>query len=99
MAAADYLDELEILFGEFHRSRTTSFIFRPAGAFKSAIDLIERTPGFWQKFVLRKLESDCQAVDRFLARPYTHGPNPYLEAVERNMLIVGNRAASLRRPA
>lgn len=73
----------------------------PAGrrAFKSATGLIQRTPTFWQKFVLRKLESDYQAVYRFLAQPYPHGPNPYLEAVERNMIIIRNRAASLRRPA
>ncbi len=99
MAAADYPDELEILFDEFQES--DDFIHLPASrrAFKSATDLIERTPIFWQKFVLRKLESDFQAVYRFLARPYPHGSNPYLEAVERNMITIRNRAASLRRPA
>lgn len=99
MAASDYPDELEILFHEFQES--DDFIHLPASrrAFKSAQELIERTPTFWQKFVLRKLESDFQAVYRFLARPYPHGPNPYLEAVEQNMLIIRNRAASLRRPA
>lgn len=99
MAAADYPDELEILFEEFQES--DDFIHLPAArrAFKSSTDLIERTPMFWQKFVLRKLESDFQAVYRFLARPYPHGANPYLEAVERNMVVIRNRAASLRRPA
>jgi hypothetical protein len=99
MAASDYPDELEILYEEFQES--DDFIHLPAArrAFKSATDLIERTPMFWQKFVLRKLESDFQAVYRFLARPYPHGPNPYLEAVERNMITIRNRAASLRRPA
>lgn len=99
MAAPDYPDELEILFDEFQES--DDFIHLPDSrrAFKSATDLIERTPLFWQKFVLRKLESDFQAVYRFLARPYPHGSNPYLEAVERNMITIRNRAASLRRPA
>ena len=99
MAAVDYPDELEILFQEFQES--DNFIHLPASrrVFKSAQELIERTPAFWQKFVLRKLECDFQAVYRFLARPYPHGPNPYLEAVEQNMLIIRNRAASLRRPA
>lgn len=99
MAAPDYPDELEILFEEFQES--DDFIHLPPArrAFKSATDLIERTPMFWQKFVLRKLESDFQAVYRFLARPYPHGSNPYLEAVERNMITIRNRAASLRQPA
>jgi hypothetical protein len=98
MAAADYPDELEILYEEFQES--DDFIHLPAArrAFKSAADLIERTPIFWQEIVLRKLESDFQAVYRFLARPYPHGQNPYLEAVEHNMITIRNRAANLRGP-
>jgi len=99
MAASDYPDELEILFAEFKES--DDFIHLPAArrAFHSPEELIERTPIFWQKFVLPKLESDFQAVYRFLSMPYPHGPNPYLEAIERNMITIRNRAASLRRPA
>jgi hypothetical protein len=99
MAASDYPDELEILYEEFQES--DDFIRLPAArrAFRSAPDLIERTPLFWQKFVLPKLESDFQAVYRFLARPYPHGPNPYLEAVERNMIKIRNRIATVRKPA
>jgi hypothetical protein len=99
MAASDYPDELEILYHEFQES--DDFIHLPPNrrAFRSAADLIERTPLFWQKFVLPKLESDFQAVYRFLARPYPHGPNPYLEAVERNMIKIRNRIATVRKPA
>ncbi len=95
MAAADYPDELEILYSEFKES--DDFIHLPAGrrAFKSAADLKERTPQFWQKFVLRKLESDFQAMYRFLARPYPHGPNLYLEAVERNIAEIRRRNAAV----
>ena len=91
MAAADYPDELEILFNEFQES--DNFIHLPAARriFKSAEDLKQRTPMFWQKFVLRKLESDFQAMYRFLARPFPHGPNPYLEAVERNIAEIKRR--------
>jgi hypothetical protein len=94
MAAADYPDELEILFHEFQES--DDFIHLPASrrVFKSARDLIERTPTFWQKFVLRKLENDFQAMYRFLARPYPHGPNPYLDAVEKNIDEVRRRIAA-----
>lgn len=91
MAAADYPDELEILFHEFQES--DDFIHQPAArrAFKSVKDLKERTPMFWQKFVLRKLEADFQAMYRFLARPYPHGGNSYLEAIERNIAEIKRR--------
>ena len=92
MAAADYPDELEILFEEFKES--DDFIHLPPSrrAFKSPTELAERTPLFWQKFVRAKLESDFQAVYRFLARPYPHGRNPYIEAVEKNIAIIKKRA-------
>lgn len=91
MAAPDYPDELEILFNEFQES--DDYIHLPASRrmFKSADELRARTPMFWQKFVQPKLESDFQAVYRFLARPYPHGPNPYLDAVERNIAEIKRR--------
>lgn len=94
MAAPDYPDELDILFREFQES--DDFIHLPAArrAFKSPDDLKQRTPLFWQKFVLPKLESDFQAVYRFLARPYPHGPNPYLDAIEKNIAEIKRRAAA-----
>ncbi|MEY4941225.1 MAG: hypothetical protein RIQ93_2960 [Verrucomicrobiota bacterium] len=91
MAAADYPDKLGILFEDFQES--DDFIHVPVSrrSFGSAQELAERTPLFWKKFVLPKLESDYQAVYRFLARPYPHGPNPYLEAVERNIAKIKSR--------
>jgi hypothetical protein len=99
MAAADYPDELEILFNEFQES--DDFIHLPPErrVFKSATDLKERTPAFWQKFVLRKLESDFQAMYRFLARPFPHGPNPYFDAVEKNIAEIKRRNALAKQPA
>jgi len=97
MAASDYPDELEILFHEFKES--DDFIHLPPSrrAFKSVDELIERTPIFWKKFVQPKLEGDFQAVYRFLSRPYPHGPNPYLNAVEKNIEKITKRFASSRR--
>lgn len=94
MAAPDYPDELDILFREFQES--DDFIHLPAErrTFKSSEDLKQRTPLFWQKFVLPKLESDFQAVYRFLARPYPHGPNPYLEAIDKNIAEIKRRSAA-----
>lgn len=98
MAASDYPDELEILFNEFQES--DDFIHLPAErrVFKSVTDLKERTPAFWQKFVLRKLESDFQAMYRFLARPFPHGPNPYFDAVEKNIAEIKRRNALAKQP-
>lgn len=99
MAAADYPDELEILFHEFHES--DEFIHLPPSrrGFKSADELIERTPLFWKKFVQPKLESDFQALYRFLAHPYPHGPNAYLLAVEENIEKIKRRMPDLQRKA
>lgn len=93
MAAADYPDELGILYEEFTES--DDFIRLPAArrTFQSAEDLVSRTPAFWRKFVLPKLEGDFQALYRFLARPYPEGPNPYIDAVERNIALIRERHA------
>ncbi len=99
MAADDYADELEILFHEFQESDDYINLPLARRAFKSVDDLIARTPQFWHAFVQPKLESDFQAVYRFLARPYPHGPNLYLEAVERNIAKIKRRAALAAVPA
>ncbi len=94
MAASDYPDELEILFHEFEES--DNFIHLPPSrrVFKNAAELAARTPIFWQKFVRAKLESDFQASYRFLARPYPHGPNLYIKAVEKNIALIKRRVAA-----
>jgi hypothetical protein len=91
MAAADYPDELEILYDEFKES--DDFIKLPANrrVFQSARDLMDRTPAFWEKFVRPKLDTDFEGVYRFLSRPYATGPNPYLEAIENNIAIIRRR--------
>jgi hypothetical protein len=94
MAAVDYPEELEILYHEFEES--DDYIHVPADQrmFKSAPDLVARTPQFWKKFVRAKLESDFQALYRFLARPYPNGSNPYIDAVEKNIAIIEARIAN-----
>ena len=92
MAAPDYPDELEILYNEFKESDDFTHLPASRRIFTSAQDLVERTPGFWKEIVLPKLESDFQAVYRFLARPYPHGRNPYLDAVETNIAQIKTRA-------
>jgi hypothetical protein len=99
MAAPDYPDELEVLFNEFRESDDFIHLAPERRAFKSAEDLKRSTPMFWQKFVKRKLESEFLAVYRFLAKPYPHGPNPYLEAVDRNIAKIKRRNAATARAA
>jgi hypothetical protein len=86
MAAADYVDKLPILYSEFVEAvrfsqNTDHFI----ASFSSPADLMQRTPGFWRDDVLKKLDTDFRGLYRFLSEPYPHGPNPYLQQIERNM--------------
>ncbi len=91
MAASDYPDELEILYREFEESDDYQNIPLEDRVFKSAQDLVERTPCFWQKIVLPKLETDFRGMYHFLASPYPAGPNPYVQAIEKNIGIIQNR--------
>jgi hypothetical protein len=97
MAADDYPDELEILFKEFQESDDYIHLPNKERVFKSAADLVSRTPHFWRKFVRAKLESDFQALYRFLARPYPSGTNAYIAAVERNIAIIEARIATAKK--
>lgn len=95
MAAEDYPDELAILYRELDES--DDYVGTPQAErfFSSAEDLIRKTPGFWQDFVLPKFENDFHGVYRYLASPFPDGHNPYLDAVERNMKIIQERIATL----
>jgi hypothetical protein len=97
LAAPDYPGELEILFAEFQES--DDFYHVPAAdrIFSSARDLIARTPGFWVNFVRPKLENDFLGMYRFLADPYPHGPNPYIEAIEQNIAEIRARTDATAR--
>jgi hypothetical protein len=95
MSAADYPEELEILFAEFAES--DDFLHVPAKQrlFASAEDLVARTPSFWRNVVLTKLENEFQGVYRHLADPFLNGRNEYIEAVNRNVEIIEQRIAQL----
>jgi hypothetical protein len=94
MAAADYPDELEILYHEFEESDNFSHVPESKRVFKSARDLINRTPAFWTKIVRPKLEKDFGGACHFLATPCPHGTNAYIEAVERNIALIESRIAA-----
>ncbi len=86
MAADDYIDKLPVLYAEFHEAAEytgdqTQFV----ASFKSAEDLIQKTPLFWEKFVLTRLENDFAGLYRYLNDPYPDGPNWYVKKIEQNI--------------
>jgi hypothetical protein len=108
LATADYLGQLSDpeypeklgeLYREFLESDTFSNVPPERRVFRSENDLVCRTPGFWFKFVMPKLERDFQAVYRFLARPYPSGRNDYLAAVDANLARIDRRIAAIKAAA
>ena len=87
MADYQYLEKLPILFQEFEESDNFQNIPVEKRMFRSAEDLIEKTPGFWGFVQKKVLEQDCGGVFRYLQRPLDdpNTTNPYLEKIERNI--------------
>jgi hypothetical protein len=95
MAAEDYVEKLPVLYAEFaeaaaHDQGGTPFI----GAFSSADELMQKTPLFWKKFVLGKLEHEFGGMHHFLNSPYPDGPNFYLNRIEANIDQLNRRLAA-----
>ena len=91
MAAGDYVAKLPVLYEEFAEAQRFN-VSQSANriAFTSADDLIRKTPVFWEKYVKPKIERDFQSLHRYLAVPYPHGPNYYIDRIEANLgQIVG----------
>jgi hypothetical protein len=86
MAAEDYVEKLPVLYAEFaeaavHDEDETHFI----RMFSSADDLMDKTPSFWENFVLKKLNNEFGEMYRFLNTPYPAGPNFYLDHIQANL--------------
>ncbi len=95
MAADDYVDKLPVLYAEFAEATACSkdknnFV----ATFTSALDLMQKTPAFWEKFVQLKLNRDFGGLYRFLNDPYPYGPNAYLKHIEANMELLRQRLAT-----
>ncbi len=98
MAADDYVDKLPILYEEF--SEAVNFSTEGAeflGSFVDADDLLKRTPHFWEKYVLMRLERDFEGLYRFLNEPYPSGSNPYVRRIEANMKRLKKQLAPRKR--
>ena len=86
MAADDYIDKLGILYSEFEESaRFNSGKFTGAGAFASVDDLRNKTPMFWERYVLPKINGDFLGLYRYLGRTVTEDDNDYLARIRSNL--------------
>lgn len=86
MAAKDYVEKLPILFAEFAESAAhNAGRMTAGGSFANAGDLMQKTPAFWEKYVLPKLQRDFLGLYRFLAESYPDGPNSYIARIESNI--------------
>jgi hypothetical protein len=83
MAAPDYVEKLETLYEEFEESNRYSGKTTGPGVFTSAADLRAKTPVFWEKYVLPKIENDFRGLYRLLADPSGH--NAYIESIRSNI--------------
>lgn len=86
MAAKDYVEKLPVLYGEFEESARFNLGRGAApGMFSSARDLMEKTPFFWEKYVVPKINKDFDGLYKFLGAPFPDGPNKYLVKIEENI--------------
>ena len=86
MAARDYVDKLPVLFQEF--SEAAHYSGDTAGRladYTTPEELMQRTPVFWETYVLPKINDDFQKLYLFLNEPYPDGPNHYLERIQQNL--------------
>lgn len=95
MAAEDYVDKLPILYSEFAEAAAyTNNRNHFVATFASALDLMQKTPAFWENYVMVKLNRDFAGVYRFLNDPYPDGPNDYLNRIEVNIERLRQRIAT-----
>jgi hypothetical protein len=83
MAAGDYVDKLGILYQEFEESNRFNGKTAGPGVFISADDLRRKTPAFWDKYVLPKINSDFLGLYHFL--DMRDGNNPYVDRIKANI--------------
>jgi hypothetical protein len=83
MAASDYVDKLGILYLEFDES--AKYNRKPSPPpFSSSEDMRQKTPAFWSKYVLPKINGDFQGLYRYLNEP-SSDRNYYLDRIEANI--------------
>ncbi len=95
MADPGYNEKLPALFAEFEEAYEFNHVPLDKRPFKTADELIARTPDFWRNFVRPKLDDEFEAVHRHLSAPATSecpGANLYLDTVETNIARLAARS-------
>ena len=88
MSDRNYVNKLSALYLEFEESDDYRDVPQEQRLFKSSDELLRGTPFFWEKIVIKKLESDCHDLYKFLSVPYPDGENPYIAKIEENVDLV-----------
>ncbi len=89
MAAPDYVEKLPVLYAEFAEAANVDGVdAKRVCPFSSVEDMMRKTPAFWERYVLPKLEIDFGGLFKFLSRPYPDGPNRYMQQIERNIAML-----------
>jgi hypothetical protein len=86
MSAADYPSKLQVLYREFEEAFDYEGVPADKRPYHGVRELFLKTPDFWVKFVRPMLESEADGVFHYLSN--TGQPNPYLDAVEANMVEI-----------
>ena len=95
MAADDYLEKLLVLYDEFAEAEKFPGAPLPAAFhFPSADALMRSTQGFWEHFVLPKINDDFRRLYLFLNDPYPGGPNSFVQRIERNLQRLQQKLAA-----
>jgi len=89
LAAPDYPDELDILFAEFTEAYEFAQVPPEQRLFKSARELKQKTPDFWEKYALPMLDTEAAGVHSYLS--VTGQTSSYLQAIEANIAEVRRR--------
>ena len=88
MSDGNYLEKLSYLHEEFREAAASGSAAAEQFHYADLEQLLQRTPSFWRDYVWPRMDRDCDAVWRYLNRPYPDGRNEYLELVEKNLAAV-----------
>lgn len=92
MAADDYVDKLPILYEEFAEAAAYSGDkTHVVASYRSADDLVQKSPSFWEGLIRPKLDNELLGLWRFLNDPYPDGPNEYVTRIEANKQRINRR--------
>ena len=85
MAAPDYPERLPGLYREFVEATSHSEDKTWIAGYKSEVDLLKKTRGFYEKYIQHMLDEEWDGVYKRLEFHFGQTRNLYLEAIEQNI--------------